>query len=81
LVQDHRPTENRRRPLLGYIPSGQEKEFSHGFFIRKATFGFDHFAQLPIIVFDRIRRMDQAADLGRIIKESRQILIIQERLK
>jgi len=73
LIADARPIGHWAGPFAGDVPVDQEQQLACGLIGWKCTFGLGHLAQLPVVAFDAIGRVDQPPDLGTILKHRRQI--------
>ncbi len=68
LVQDTGPVVDRHCPFPGDVSVDQEEQLARRLRTRKRPFGFRDLPQLPVVAFHAIGRIDEAANVGWIVK-------------
>ncbi len=76
LVQDTRPVVDRHRPFARDVPVDQEQQLARGLCARKCPFRFGDLPQLPVVALHTVGGVDQAPNIGWIVKHRRQVVPI-----
>ncbi len=74
LVEHRGTVQHRFRPGAGDVPVGEKYQLSHRLGARERAFAPDNLSNQPVVALDQIDRVDQAADVGRIVEHRRQVL-------
>ena len=72
LIANFSPIRNGHSPLFGDVSMRQVEELANGLVSWENRFVLDDLAQLSVVPFNGVRRINNTSHFSRVVKESRQ---------